>query len=70
MELLKEYDFDALPYIDKEYDNPLVQDAVHQLISNEMRAFVPRNYISHLPYPKVRVVQSPAFQVIITIIFN
>lgn len=53
MNLLLEYDFDALPYLDNEYDHPEMQNLVHQLIAAEMRTFTPRSdYISHLPYPK------------------
>mmetsp|Transcript_32679 Transcript_32679/g.33325 ORF Transcript_32679/g.33325 Transcript_32679/m.33325 type:complete len:219 (+) Transcript_32679:152-808(+) len=62
MDLLKQYDFDALPYIDKEYDNPIVQDAVHQLISSEMRAFIPGSYLAYLPYPKLSFVNTSTFQ--------
>eukprot|EP01041_Mallomonas_annulata_P013075 gene13075-27596_t len=62
MQLLKEYDFDALPYIDKEYDNPMVQDAVHSLISAEMRSFNPGNYLAHLKYPDLKIVSTPSFQ--------
>lgn len=54
MDLLREYEFDALPYIDKEYDHPLVQEAVHKLISDEMRTFKPQNYLHHLPYPQLK----------------
>lgn len=52
MDLLREYEFDSLAYIDKEYDHPDVQAAVHALISAEMRTFTPPNYLEHLPYPK------------------
>lgn len=53
MNLLLEYDFDALPYLDSEYDHPEVQNMVHSLIAAEMREFTPRaDYLSHLPYPQ------------------
>eukprot|EP01038_Epipyxis_sp_PR26KG_P011244 gene11244-15088_t len=49
MDLIREYDFDILPYIDRDYDHPLVQEKVHSLISAEMRTFTPGNYLSYLP---------------------
>jgi hypothetical protein len=53
MNLLLEYDFDALPYLDNEYDHPDIQNMVHSLIAAEMRTFTPRSdYLSHLPCPQ------------------
>ena len=49
MNLLQEYDFDALPYLDREYDDPEQQRRVHELIAEEMRTFSPRDYLSTLP---------------------
>lgn len=52
MNLLQEYDFDALPYLDREYDHPEVQAMVHAMIAAEMRTFTPRpDYLNHLPLP-------------------
>ena len=64
MNLLQEYDFDALPYLDSEYDHPAVQEQVHALIAAEMRTFTPRSdYLSHLPYPKSKLSsRSPILQ--------
>ena len=49
----------------KEYSNPVVQQAVHALISEEMRTFAPSKakYLSHLPYPEVQFKRSPLLQV-------
>jgi pre-mRNA-splicing factor SPF27 len=54
--LLQEYDFDSLPYIDKEYDHPMVSQAVHSLIEEEMKTFRPPadKYLGHLPYPELK----------------
>mmetsp|Transcript_4509 Transcript_4509/g.6914 ORF Transcript_4509/g.6914 Transcript_4509/m.6914 type:complete len:213 (+) Transcript_4509:135-773(+) len=63
MNHLLEYEFDALPYIDKEYEHPAVQDAIHALIADEMRSFAPsKNYISHLPYPRLKFANSAVLQ--------
>jgi len=51
--ILREYVsyLDALPYIDKEYEQPDMQSNVHTLIEEEMRSFAPKNYLAHLPEP-------------------
>mmetsp|Transcript_12397 Transcript_12397/g.18594 ORF Transcript_12397/g.18594 Transcript_12397/m.18594 type:complete len:206 (-) Transcript_12397:59-676(-) len=36
---------DALPYVDKEYDEPHYQKIVHDLIEEEMSMFEPKNYL-------------------------
>ncbi|KAG5177711.1 Pre-mRNA-splicing factor SPF27 [Tribonema minus] len=36
---------DALPYIDKEYDDPRTQEVVHGLIEEEMARFRPKEYL-------------------------
>jgi len=47
------YDYDALPYADTEYDHPLVQQAVTNLIEAEMATFSPSadDYLKDHPYP-------------------
>jgi pre-mRNA-splicing factor SPF27 len=37
---------DALPYIDKEFDNPRMAELVHQLIEEEMATFTPPDYLA------------------------
>lgn len=47
----------ALPYVDKEYDHPMVAAAVDDLILREMRiGTYPKlaEYIKHLPYPTLK----------------
>lgn len=61
MNLIKEYDFDALPYIDKDYDIPEVRDSVHALIVAEMRSFAPANYLEYLPCPQLNL-KSPVLK--------
>mmetsp|Transcript_39332 Transcript_39332/g.108472 ORF Transcript_39332/g.108472 Transcript_39332/m.108472 type:complete len:283 (+) Transcript_39332:2-850(+) len=51
MDLLREYDFDALPLIDREYDDPHIRNEVNKLITDEMRNFQPPDYLTYLPYP-------------------
>jgi hypothetical protein len=54
MSLLNQYDFDSLPYIDKEYDHPIVQNAVLELIQEEMNIMSKepkKDYLLHLPLP-------------------
>jgi hypothetical protein len=70
MDLLREYDFDCLPLIDRvrqrsfsgflrtslsincisfqEFDNPVIQSAVHAVIAAEMRSFAPADYLAYL----------------------
>ena len=64
MNLLREYDFDCLPLLDREFDHPAVQNAVHALIAAEMRTFTPANYLSYLPYPTLSFANSSALQVL------
>mmetsp|Transcript_62747 Transcript_62747/g.86266 ORF Transcript_62747/g.86266 Transcript_62747/m.86266 type:complete len:240 (-) Transcript_62747:396-1115(-) len=40
---------EALPYIDKEYDDPMIQAKVQSLIESEMANIPPKDYLSHLP---------------------
>jgi hypothetical protein len=55
--------YDALPLLDSEYNHPVVQNAVLNLIEAEMKAFAPPkdNYLSSLPYPKLRFSNAPGF---------
>lgn len=62
MDLLREYDFDALPLIDREYDHPEIREAVNDLITNEMRTFTPPDYLAYLPYPSVKFDKSSLLQ--------
>lgn len=56
----------------------MVQDAVHALITAEMKTFVPpvASYLAHLPYPALKFSNSPALKVSInrhiyySLIFN
>ncbi len=57
MELRENYCFiDSLPFFDREYDHPLVKDAVQALIKNELT--INRNNahenIAYLPYPTLK----------------
>ncbi|CAN0374949.1 unnamed protein product [Discosporangium mesarthrocarpum] len=45
---------DALSYIDKEYEDPQIQQIVHSLIEEEMAAFDPPDYLAGRPAPKLR----------------
>ena len=56
MSILEEFEFDSLPYVDKEFEDPHMQAAVREAIAAEMRRFKPRRggYISHLPYPSLK----------------
>jgi len=50
MDIINQYDLDALPYVDNEYDEPYMQAIVNNLILEEMKQFVPAaNYLEHLP---------------------
>jgi len=57
-------DYDALPIIDGEYNNPVVQSAVLGMVQEEMKSFAPPadNYLSHLSYPALKFVNCPAFK--------
>jgi pre-mRNA-splicing factor SPF27 len=44
---------DSLAYIDREYDDPATQQAVHDLLEAEMATFRPKDYLAHLPYPRL-----------------
>lgn len=61
MNLIQEYEFESLPYIDSEYDDPVVKEAVRAIISQEMKMFSPleKNYLAHLPYPNLSFSKSP-----------
>lgn len=45
---------DALSYIDKDYDDPRMQQMVHSLIEEEMAAFDPPDYLADKPAPSTR----------------
>jgi hypothetical protein len=64
MNLLSEYEFESLPYIDNEYDHPIVSELVHSMIASEMKTFTPdeRLYLAHLPYPSLKFSNSVALQ--------
>lgn len=55
--------YDALPLLDSEYNHPAVKNVVLQAIEEEMKAFQPPkdNYLSTLPYPKLRFGEAPGF---------
>lgn len=38
-------DYDSLAYIDNEYDNPIVKEVVHNMITEEMKLIKPKNYL-------------------------
>ena len=48
---------DALPYIDREYEDPAVQAMVRSMIEAEMAAMEPRDYLAHLPPPPARPIR-------------
>lgn len=53
----------SLAYIDKEYENPQVKNAVHMLLQEEMRQFTPSSsYLKHLPYPTLKFSNSIMLQ--------
>mmetsp|Transcript_20042 Transcript_20042/g.33543 ORF Transcript_20042/g.33543 Transcript_20042/m.33543 type:complete len:260 (+) Transcript_20042:106-885(+) len=62
MDLLREYDFECLPLIDRQFDDPKIQSIVHELIGAEMRNFVPGDYLAYLPYPELKFANSTALQ--------
>ena len=47
------YDYDSLPYFDRELDHPLVRQAVTSLVDSEMKTFTPDAdaYLKDYPYP-------------------
>lgn len=51
------YDYDSLPYYDKEFDHPLVRQAVTSLVESEMQSFSPdaEAYLKDYPYPHLSV---------------
>ncbi|KAJ1399237.1 Pre-mRNA-splicing factor SPF27, partial [Ochromonadaceae sp. CCMP2298] len=53
--------FECLPLIDRQFDDPAVQAAVHSIIGAEMRSFAPSDYLAYLPYPELRFA-SPALE--------
>ncbi|KAK8830536.1 hypothetical protein WA577_004268 [Blastocystis sp. JDR] len=58
----KEVNLDSLPYIDKEYDEPGMQDYVDSLIQEEMKTFHPRNYLAEWPMPELKFDSNPELQ--------
>lgn len=62
MNLLQQYDFDSLPLIDREYDDPAVKDIVKATVAAEMQTFEPQNYLEYLPYPSLNFSNSPALK--------
>jgi hypothetical protein len=54
--------YDAIPLLDTEYNHPVVQAEVLQLIEAEMHEVPKRDYLKDLPYPKLKFASSPAFQ--------
>jgi hypothetical protein len=62
MNILREYDFECLPLIDRQFDQPAVQAAVHGVIAAEMRSFAPSDYLAYLPYPELKFANSAALQ--------
>lgn len=65
MDLLREYDFEALPYVDKEYDIPAASNLVNSMILKEMQSFTSLGdvYLQHLPYPSFTHFNSLTIQV-------
>mmetsp|Transcript_87741 Transcript_87741/g.233527 ORF Transcript_87741/g.233527 Transcript_87741/m.233527 type:complete len:88 (-) Transcript_87741:204-467(-) len=54
---------DALPYIDKEFDQADTKDLVERLIDEEMESFEPSDYLSMLPpVPSLRLPRPPTSQ--------
>jgi len=55
--------YEALPLLDTEYNHPEVQRMVLSMVQEEMKAFQPPkdNYLSTLPYPKLKFSNAPAF---------
>ena len=53
-------DIDALPYIDQQMEHiDQMKQYVDHLISEEMKTFAPRDYISHLPEPELKLANNP-----------
>ena len=59
---IRDYEFDALPYIDKDYEDPHIRAAVQSIIVAEMRKFTPRDYLANYPLPQLRF-ESPLLKV-------
>ena len=55
--------YEALPLLDTEYNHPEVQHMVLRMIQEEMKVFQPPkdNYLSALPYPKLKFSNAPGF---------
>lgn len=53
MDFIREYDFDALPYLDQEYNEPGMKSVVDGLVAQEMLSFTPKDYLGGIPYPKL-----------------
>jgi len=45
---------DALPYIDFQYSDPVIQVEVDRLINEEMKKFQPPDYLSKFPEPEIQ----------------
>jgi hypothetical protein len=62
---LEKYNFDALPYIDREFDDPAMQQRVRKAIENEMQTFAPpkRGYIGHLKNHSMAFERAPLARV-------
>jgi pre-mRNA-splicing factor SPF27 len=53
-------DIDALPYIDQQMEHiDQMKQYVDHLIAEEMKTFAPRDYISHLPEPELKLAKNP-----------
>jgi len=59
MSLLQQYDFDALPYCDVEFDDVQMQARVRVAIEAEMQSLKPKAYLKHLPNPQLNFEQAP-----------
>jgi len=55
--------YEALPLLDTEYNHPEVQHMVLTMVQEEMKAFQPPkdNYLSALPYPKLKFSNAQGF---------
>jgi pre-mRNA-splicing factor SPF27 len=58
MDFIREYDFDSLPYIDQDYDDPQVKANVDALVRQEMASFAPADYLAKLLYPQLPVLEA------------
>lgn len=54
---------DALPYVDRAYEDPTVRDVVNQLIDEETKRYRPtKNYLEYLGTPNVNAFESPVLK--------